>query len=124
MNTTATTQVFINDAQAQDALKGLADQAAKLNDRLNETRKANDLAGHAKAKKELDAVNKEMKQYTKSNEDLGKVLNNLSGASYNQLVKAQQQLRKEMKSMTRDTDEQKKAFQEKAKQMKQRNERY
>lgn len=113
-----TADVYINDAQAQDALKSLTEQAAKLNDQLHEMKKANDLAGHAKAKKELDAVNKEIKQYTKSNQDLSHVLNNLSGASYNQLVKVQQQLRKEMKGMTRDTDEQKKAFQEKAEQIK------
>jgi hypothetical protein len=117
--TQATAEVIINDAQAQNALKGLADQADKLNKRLHEMKKANDLAGHDKAKKELDQVNKEMKAYTKTNQDLGRVLDNLSGASYNELVKVQRRLRSEMKGMKRDTDEQRKAFDAKAKQIKQ-----
>ncbi|NCD41650.1 MAG: hypothetical protein EOL88_06105, partial [Bacteroidia bacterium] len=54
-------EIIINDQQAQNALKDLAEKAAKLNDRLHEMRKANDKLGYDKTKKELDAVNKEMK---------------------------------------------------------------
>ena len=116
---TGTAEVYINDAQAQNALKQLSEQADKLNKRLHEMKKANDLAGHDKAKKELDQVNKQMKAYTKTNQDLGRVLDNLSGASYNELVKVQRRLRTEMKGMKRDTEDQRKAFDAKAKQIKQ-----
>ncbi len=110
--------VMINDQQAQNALKGLQEQAGKLNDKLHEMRKANDKLGYDKTKKELDAVNKEMKGYHKTNTDVQKVLDNLSGSSYNQLLKVQKQLRNEMRGMKRDTDEQKKAFEQKAQSVK------
>lgn len=114
---TATTQVYINDQQAQNALKSLSEKAAQLNDQLNEMRKANDKLGFDKVEAELKKVNAEMKSHQKTTFDVQKVLDNLSGSSYNELLKAQKQLRNEMKGMRRDTEEQNKLYSQKAKQI-------
>jgi hypothetical protein len=111
-------EVYVNDSQAQNALKELAQRAAALNDKLNEMRKANDKLGFDKAKKELDGVNKEMQSYRKTVFDVQKVLNNLSGTSYNNLVKAQRTLSKEIRNMNRESKEEIALYNQKVAQLK------
>ncbi len=109
--------VYINDQQAQNSLKTLEAQASKLNGKLTEMRKANDKLGYDKTAKELKTVQKEMKQYQQRTLDVTKVLNNLSGTTYNNLVKAQKQLRKEVKNMSRATKEEQAAYKAKTRQL-------
>ncbi len=93
--------VYINDQQAQNSLKELEREAAGLIDQLDKLEKANDKLGFDQVNKKLTVLNREMNQYKKRTLDVEKVLNNLSGVSYNKLVKAQRQVRKEMRGMSR-----------------------
>lgn len=98
-------EIYVDDQQAVDKLKELANTADKFVQKMEECRRANDKAGFDKAEKEYKATTKEMNSYKKSVVDVTAVLNNLSGVSYNNLIKAQRSLRSEISGMSRNTKE-------------------
>ncbi len=105
INEVGKSTIIIDNKQAEDALKGLTAEVDKYTQKLHEARKAQDPAAIKKYTKELNAARKTQKEYAKTVVDVTKVLNNLNGTSYNNLMKTQRQLQKETRSMNKNTKE-------------------
>lgn len=100
VNDSATSTVYVNGQQAKSELTALEQKANNLKARLKEANEAGDGKAFEKLSKQLRATQKEMKQINKDSFDLKKVLDNLSGASIPDLIKAQKDLEKQLKSPT------------------------
>ena len=103
--TQATTSIYVDDTQAEQALRELTNAVDKYAKKMNEARKANDKAGFDKAKKEWGAAKKEANEYKRTVVDVTKVLNNLSGTSYNNLMKVQRKLERQLRGLNKNTKE-------------------
>ncbi len=101
----AITTVFLDGEQAGQEMKRLEGEAEVLRKKLQTAFEANDYTSIKKLKGELGGVNKGMKELQRSSFDVEKVLKNLSGATYNELSKAQSRIIRGMKDMTRGTAE-------------------
>jgi len=97
-NETANSTVHLNGEQAKQELTALAQKAQNLRMRLVEANEAGDGKAFEKLTKELTATNKQMKQMAKEAFDVKKVLDNLSGASMPDLVKAKKEIDKQLSS--------------------------
>jgi len=103
MHENAQVDINVNGKSAQKQLSALEKSAEKYKKELVEANRAGDLKGYKKAKKNLDSVNKEMRQLKKQTFDVNKVVNNLSTATYNDLRKSARKLNKELNNMERNT---------------------
>ena len=101
MNERATAQIYLDGRQAEAALDGLKIRAKSLKDAIIEAGKAGDQASMKKFQSELKGVEAAQRSLKKESFEVQKVLNNLSGASTNDLNKAMQRLNAEMRRTSR-----------------------
>jgi TP901 family phage tail tape measure protein len=105
INETGKSTVYIDGKQAETELQRLSSEVDNYVNKMNMAKKANDKAGFDKAKADLQAARKEMASYKQSVVDVTRVLNNLNGTSYNQLLLVQRKLQREIKDMNKTTKE-------------------
>lgn len=117
VNERATAQIFLDGKQAEAAIDGLKVKATSLKQAIIEAGKVGDQATMKKLQSELKGVESTMRTMKKESFDVQKVLDNLSGASINDLNKAFQKLQSEMKRASR-TDPGYKQLQADAKKLK------
>lgn len=115
---TAIAKVELDGQQADNQLKELQAKARELRNELKEMRMTKD-PGYAAKKREFDALDKSIKEARKSTFDLNRIMKDLSGASLKELTSAQRSLNAELRGMNRTTEEGRKAFAEKSKQLQQ-----
>ena len=91
-------QIFIDGSQAKKGVEELEDTVAGLYDELQKLNPAEkDFEKRSKElKKTIEAKNKTIETYKKRITETQRVLNNLSGATYNELIAAQRKLQKEI----------------------------
>lgn len=87
-NETVSSTVLLNGEQAKRELAALEEKAVSLRKSMREATKAGDVDGWKKYKKELSDVQKQMKGVKAEAFDAKKVLDDLSGSSFDDLVKA------------------------------------
>ena len=112
----ATARVELDGQQAENQLKELQAEATKLRKELKQLRMDKD-PNYAQKLREFNELDKKIKDARKSTFDLTQVINNLSGASMKELTRAQRTLNSELRNMNRATDEGKRAFAEKSRQL-------
>jgi hypothetical protein len=105
INEEARIPVYINDEQAQSALKNLTNEAEKWRKKMYEAMSGGDMKGIKEAERELGKVNRQMTDIKREAFDVNKVLSNLSTASTKDLRKALQTVNKEMEGLNRGTKE-------------------
>lgn len=113
-NERATAQVFLDGKQAEAALDGLKAKSKELKQAIIEAGKAGDNVTMKKLQTELRSVESAQRSLKKETFDVQKVLNNLNGASLDDIQKAARKVNAEMRRMDR-TDP---GFREKQKQAK------
>lgn len=96
----AQVDVIINDEQAESKLKDLQNRSAQLREEMNKLRKANDKSGFDNLARELKAVEKEEKRLKEMTIEVTKVMNNLNGTSFNELIRTKKKLESEMRQFT------------------------
>ena len=97
-NEIANSTVHLNGEQAKQELTALAQKAQDLRKRLIEANEAGNGKAFEKLNKELNQTNKQMKQLSKEAFDVKKVLDNLSGATMSDLIKAKKEIDKQLNS--------------------------
>jgi TP901 family phage tail tape measure protein len=117
VNETAVASVTLDGAAAGEQIKQLKKQAAELRKELKEMKIAGDKTGYENKKRELDEITKKTDQAKRSTWDLQQVMKNLNGTNLKDLERAQRQLTNEVRNATRATLEDKKALQEKTRQL-------
>lgn len=95
-------ELSLNAQKATDKLNELTKEAAKLNKELQETEKGT--KQYEKLEKRLNSVEKNMQKARKAAFDVNKVLDNLSGASINDINKAIKEMTRQMNGMDRNSD--------------------
>lgn len=105
INETATTKVIIDGQEAQAELNMLEREAGELRKKLSDAFKANDYQTVKRLKTELKGTQREMRDLKKATFDTDKVLKNLSGATFNDLLRTKRKLNREIRQMTRGTKE-------------------
>ncbi len=95
----ANVKVNLEARQAEEQLEKLNNRSEELREEMNRLRKANDKAGFDKAAKELKQVQKEAKKLKEETVDVNRVMNNLNGVSYNELLRTKRKLIKEMRNV-------------------------
>lgn len=95
-------ELSLNAQKATDKLNELTKEAAKLNKELQATEKGT--KQYEKLEKQLNAVEKNMRKAEKAAFDVNKVLDNLSGASINDINKAIREMTRQMNGMDRNSD--------------------
>lgn len=118
INETAKAIVDVDGQQAAQELKKLEERSKELRNELAKLGKDNDLAGFRQKEKELKLVQTQMKNLKKETFDVEKILKRLNGTSFNDLSKAQRVLRKEVKEMNRETQEEIRLYNEKVAKLK------
>ena len=118
INEVAKATVDIDGSGAAAELDKLKKRAGDLRESLVKLSRTNDLDGFRKAEKELKAVNAAMRNLQKETFDVENVLKRLNGTSFNNLSKAQRVLRKEVKEMNRETQEEIRLYNEKVAKLK------
>lgn len=117
VNETAVASVTLDGAAAGEQIKQLKKKAAELRKELKEMKIAGDKTGYENKKRELDEITKKTDQAKRSTWDLQQVMKNLNGTNLKDLERAQRQLTNEVRNATRATLEDKKALQEKTRQL-------
>lgn len=95
-------ELSLNAQKATDKLNELTKEAAKLNKELQATEKGT--KQYEKLEKQLNAVEKNMRKAEKAAFDVNKVLDNLSGASVNDINKAIKEMTRQMNGMERNSN--------------------
>lgn len=116
-NETARATIYLDGKQAEDALKALKTQAEGLKKQLLAAQAAGDNVTMKKLSGELKNAEAAQKSLTKQTFDYKKVLDDLSGASMNELKKSLSTIQTQMNRMSR-TDPGYKAMQENVKRLK------
>ena len=101
MNERATAQIYLDGKQAEAAIDGLKRKSTELKQAIIEAGKAGDHVSMKKLQSELKGVESAQRTLKKETFDVQRVLDNLSGASINDLQKAFNKLNAEMKRMDR-----------------------
>lgn len=106
-NDQAQTILTLNGEQPKREIKAITKMIDDLNEKRKKLNDAGDTAGFNKATAEIKKLRNEQKGLEKSSFDLKKVLDNLSGATMRDLVKAQKELNAQMNngSIARNTKE-------------------
>ena len=105
INEEARIPVYLNDEQAKSALKNLQNETERWRKKMYEAMSTGDPKGVKEAEREMKKAQKAANQLKKESFDVDKVLKNLSSASVNDLTKAKNKLRIEMKGLNRDSQE-------------------
>lgn len=95
----------LDGKRAEAELEQMQQKAGVLAEKLEQARKANDLITFNKTKKELNDLDREIGKYKKNVVDVKKTLDNLNGASLNDLTAAQRKITAELSKMERGTKE-------------------
>jgi len=100
-------KVYIDNTEAGKSIDGLRAHIAKLEKDLNNLNKDDPAyaANAAKMKKSLEDSYSQLAKYRKSVQETERVLGNLSGSTYKELVAVQKQVERELKSTSRGTEE-------------------
>lgn len=105
INEEARIPVYLNDEQAQSALKNLQGEAARWRREMHKAMAEGDMKGMKNAEKEMKKANRQVSQLKKNSFDVNKVLNNMSAASTNDLRRALRAVNKEMNGLNRNSKE-------------------
>jgi len=104
----ANVNVTLNDKQAGAAIDNLENKVQSLKQELKELRKANDLVGYNRKKKELSQYEKELRNAKRQVQDVEHVLKNLNKTSLKDLQLAQRKLNAQLRDMSRSHPDYKK----------------
>lgn len=105
INQQATTTVTLNNEQAKRELEELQKKMQRLIDLKKKAEEEGDIKAYKKIDAELKKATREANNYQKQLQDVDCVLKNLSGASINELRKAQQTLTAQTSKLNRETAE-------------------
>lgn len=99
-------KIYIDGSDAQAGIAKVETAVQKLEQQLRSLNKseADYEAKSEKLKAELTAKNRTLENYRKKVEETDRVLKNLSGATYNELLSVQKQLRKELNAAVPGTE--------------------
>lgn len=101
----ATSKVLLDGQQAEDEMKRLATLATDLKKKLRLAVQNGDESGAKAIKKQLTDVEKEAASAKRELNSVSSVMKNLNGSSLKQLQGAQRQLNAEIRTSTRNTEE-------------------
>lgn len=101
INERATIDLSVNGKKAQQELEGLRKKAQDLRHQLDAATQAGDTKGIKRITSALNQTEREMRKVERAAFDVNKVINNLSGASINDINRAIRQMEKEMKNLPR-----------------------
>lgn len=92
-------KIYIDGTEAAQGVKQVETAIQKLEDKLSSLNKseANYNTRSKQLQKEIEAKNKTLRAYKQKIEETDNVLKNLSGATYNQLIAVQSQVRKQLR---------------------------
>lgn len=100
-------KIYIDGTEAANGVKTVETAIQKLETKLaalNGT-EANYATRSKQLQKEIEAKNKTLQTYKQKIEETERVLNNLSGATYNQLIAVQSQVRKQLRDAVPGTQQ-------------------
>lgn len=100
-------KVYIDSTEAGKNIEGLQAHIAKLEKDLNSLNKQDPAyaANAAKMQKSIESAYNQMGKYQKSVQEVDRVLNNLSGATYKELIAVQKKIERDLKNTARGTEE-------------------
>lgn len=100
-------KVYIDSTEAGKSIEGLQAHIAKLEKDLNSLNKQDPAyeANAAKMKKSIESAYNQLGKYQKSVQEVDRVLNNLSGATYKELIAVQKKIERDLKNTARGTEE-------------------
>jgi TP901 family phage tail tape measure protein len=105
VNEQANVKVTLNSQEAQRELENLQEEMKRLINLKKKAEKAGDVQGYKRIDKELKKVNRETNKLLREHQNLDKIINNINGASINDLRKAQRALTSQTNRLNRNTDE-------------------
>ena len=99
-------KIFIDGTPAAQGIAPIEAAIQKLEAKLSSLNKSEaDYEGKSRAlKKELESKNRTLQNYKAKVEETDRVLKNLSGATYNELIAAQSQVRKQLREAIPGTE--------------------
>lgn len=109
--------IDVDGKEAEQKLKGLSDRAKELRQLMKDAKSQGDNVSYQKLKKELGGVTNATDKLRRSNFDLKKVLDDLSGSSVKALERAHKQLTNEIRNGNRATEQERAELQKKAAQL-------
>lgn len=100
-------KVYIDSTEAGKNIEGLRAYIAKLEKDLNSLNKQDPAyaANAAKMQKSIESAYNQLGKYQKSVQEVDRVLNNLSGATYKELIAVQKKIDRDLKNTARGTEE-------------------
>ncbi len=100
-------KVYIDSTEAGKNIEGLRAYIAKLEKDLNSLNKQDPAyaANAAKMQKSIESAYNQLGKYQKSVQEVDRVLNNLSGATYKELIAVQKKIERDLKNTARGTEE-------------------
>ncbi len=100
-------KVYIDSTEAGKSIEGLQAHIAKLEKDLNSLNKQDPAyaANAAKMQKSIESAYNQLGKYQKSVQEVDRVLNNLSGATYKELIAVQKKIERDLKNTARGTEE-------------------
>ena len=104
INERATIDLSVNAKEAQNELRKLQGSAEDLRRRIDEALQAGDSKGAEKLRKSLNQVERDMKKAERAAFDFDKVLDNLSGASINDINRAINTMARQMNALPRTSE--------------------
>lgn len=105
INERATVDLSVNGKKAQQELEGLRKKAQDLKRQLDAATQAGDTKGIKRITSALNQTEREMRKVERAAFDVNKVINNLSGASINDINRAIRQMTRQMNALPRGTAE-------------------
>lgn len=105
INERATVDLSVNGKKAQQELEGLRKKAQDLRRQLDAATQAGDTKGIKRITSALNQTEREMRKVERAAFDVNKVINNLSGASINDINRAIRQMTRQMNALPRGTAE-------------------
>ncbi len=105
VNEQANVKVTLNSQEAQRELENLQGEMKRLIALKKKAEEKGDVDGYKRIDKELKKVNREANKLVREHRDLDRIINNISGASINELRQAQRALTAQTNKLNRNTDE-------------------
>jgi len=104
-NEQANVKVTLNSQEAQRELENLQGKMKRLIALKKKAEEQGDVQGYKRIDGELKKVNREANKLVREHQDLDRIIKNISGASINDLRKAQRALTAQTNKLNRNTDE-------------------
>lgn len=100
-------KIYINSTEAGKSIEGLKEKIRQLESELSKLDKENptDAARASRLKSALQTAEKNLSTYRRSVEETERVLKNLSGATYKELLAVKRKINTELQKTTRGTEE-------------------